>query len=94
MLLKPFGAEEVFAALTTHLGVQFSYEEEQPPMDGHAAAAEQLAPEQLGMMPRSWLEELAQALAESDREHALVVAQRMSERDPRSPELARATDGL
>ena len=33
------------------------------------------------MMPRSWLEELAQALAESDREHALVVAQRMSERD-------------
>ncbi len=33
------------------------------------------------MMPRSWPEELAQALAESDREHALVVAQRMSERD-------------
>ncbi|MFZ4667568.1 MAG: hybrid sensor histidine kinase/response regulator, partial [Prochlorotrichaceae cyanobacterium] len=70
---KPFKEQTIFETLSKHLGVKYIYEESES-CEG-SSQAEGLTPEQLSVMPHSWLVRLSNAVLEADSEAIMTVIQ-------------------
>jgi CheY-like chemotaxis protein len=76
---KPFREEEIFDALSRHLGVRFVFEEESADLgvvrpEDAASAREILTPARMATLPASWISELHEAAVQLDAEviHGLL----------------------
>ncbi len=76
---KPFREEEIFGALTRHLGVQFTYTEDEPVKAGPPPAALQTA---LAELPRAWITRLHQATQQLDAELMQSLIEQIQETAP------------
>lgn len=91
---KPFREDEIFDALTKHLGVRFIYQEDdaQPPpalaLDGKD---ELLTPEALTDLPATWVKQLHQAAIQADGDLAMELVKQIRTQDS---SLADALAGL
>ncbi|MDV2991792.1 MAG: Sensor histidine kinase RcsC [Chroococcidiopsis sp. SAG 2025] len=74
---KPFRAEELFEKMAQHIGVRYTYKEEEEKQDVAIEVSScVLNPSSLQIMPHHWLEHLQQAAAQLDGETiAQLVAQ-------------------
>ena len=71
---KPFREQEIFDALTRHLGLRFVYENTLGPESVPETSGFTLRPEQLDVLPADLVRDLRQAVIELDtaRTHALI----------------------
>lgn len=71
---KPYREDEIFDALTRHLGVRFIYES--------GVAQAQAAPLDLTDLPKAWLSQLEQATLEADAQDIRMLAHQVSQTHP------------
>jgi two-component system sensor histidine kinase/response regulator len=96
---KPFRETEIFDALTQHLGVEFVYQDIEPPLpvqDEFAAgiqeeerpvAVEATMVASLAKMPSRWLNEMHQATLEGDWDWMMALVAQIREREAGAPTL-------
>ncbi len=71
-IVKPYDENDLFSALTTHLGVQFAYKEKtDSERQGQISSSKNLAPEALAGLPESLLTELRAAAAELNQQRTM-----------------------
>ena len=78
-LRKPFKEQTIFDTLTTHLGVQYLYDEAGSPDGDNIQQREILTSEQFKVMPQAWLIDLYDAVLEADSQQIMVLIQAMPE---------------
>ncbi len=91
---KPFREEEIFDALTKHLGVRFVYQEEHPePVAADAEGEENdlLTPQVMATLPAEWVDKLYQAATQADGDRVLRLVEEIR---PQNEPLADALAGL
>ncbi|MHC5537407.1 ATP-binding protein [Singulisphaera rosea] len=76
---KPFREAELFQKIQSHLGVEFSYAEELPIVEGAIA---ELSPEALAAVPRSLIDLMREAVVEADLDQLLATIHEVEARTP------------
>jgi CheY-like chemotaxis protein len=77
---KPFREEVLFAKMAEHLGVRYSYEEQDQPTSAQSRErVEALTPEALAVMPKEWLAQLHSAAEACNDEEILSLIEQIPE---------------
>ncbi len=77
-LAKPFREHDVFALAAGHLGVEYVYEEAEPPPVEERVA---LTAERLGALPARWREQFREAVVQGDIARAVGLTSGIEEQD-------------
>ncbi|TAF49328.1 MAG: response regulator, partial [Oscillatoriales cyanobacterium] len=82
-LRKPFKEQTIFDTLTTHLGVQYLYDEAESQDGATTEQLETLTSDQLKVMPQQWLIDLFDAVLEADSQKIMALIQAIPESEAR-----------